>query len=340
MRKTLFLLSVLLVLMTSCSKDVGFDSAPTGSTMADIAERQRVDNTAKARPVAEIDLSDYYYWGSYFPLTINPGYDTPSPIDLGNLVLSADQDGFLESATDTVNLVDYDAWEFDTIFQGETYQSVIVLDGPTGPNQVYADLGRRIVGKTITQYRDSMPCEEYGNIPLRGTSYPGNPAFCGFEYDPFTDDRGRLYQTAVINVVAEFYSPTLPVTVVGDCSGTVRTEIASDSITGDGRITADCRYANPFFAAECYGPSYNYQGLTNIRATSDMNSSFALDNNCPDLFQTGPDCRQSIGQTAIQRWYVQGLNNQSQPTTVPLSTFESITFHINGGDGAVNVDCD
>jgi hypothetical protein len=332
----LFLSLMPLVILASCSKDVAINSS-TGHTIPDIAERQFEDNTLKSRPVADIVPSDYYFWGQYWPLVINPTYDIAPPVSLENLSFDADSNGFLVSAIDTTTGIFYDAVEFDTLFQSANYLSVIILDGPVGPNLVYADLGKRIFGKTIIQKRYQTDCEEYGILTLRGTSYDGSQEI---DYDPFTDDRGRLYNSAILNTQVEFipFNDTLP-RVFGDCIGYVRNELPADSITGEGTLNADCRYNDPFFSAVCLGPEYSYLGITNIRVISDMNSSFAL----RPFGIIDTDCRDLGGATNKQVWFVQGVDPQGDPVNIPIyNVFKELRFYVNGGDDSIRVsnDCD
>lgn len=329
------ILSLLAIItFMSCSKDIGIDK-PIGHTLPDVAERQLQNNTLKNIPVSEIDVNDYYFWGQYPPLVINPTYDVTPPVSLTNLTFEADQDGFLTSATDTTTGIFYEAVEFDTLFQSANYLSVIILDPPAGPNLVYADLGKRIFGKTIVQKRSQTDCEDYGILTLRGTSFDGTQEI---DYDPFTDDRGRLYQSAILNTQVEFVpiSDTLP-RVYGDCIGYIRNEIGSDLITGEGTLNADCRYNDPFFSAICLAPEYEYLGLTGIRLISDMNSGFALRRVFPN------DCRDLGGATNKQVWFVQGFDEQGNPVNIPIyNVFKELIFYVNGGADSIRVsnDCE
>jgi len=234
-------------------------------------------------------------------------------------------------------MITYGAVEFDTIFQTEYFNSVIVLDPPTGPNLIYADQGKKIWGKTISQLRSDFDCEEYGMFILRGTSLQDPDSV---DYDPFTDYRGRLYRTSVLNAQVELIHDSLP-TIFGDCTGFIRNEIASDSLTGKGTLNMDCRYDDPFFQAEFYGDSYNYAGFTNLRVISDINSSFAVGRPGPKNW-TDPanDCRDIGGATNKQVWYVQGQDAQGDPANIPLTFWKEIRVHMNGGDDSIKTSCD
>lgn len=331
----IYILAALLLVFASCTK--AEFTRPHERTVADIAERQFFVNDAKARPVAAIDLTDYWYFGSYTPLQLTNDFDTPSPIPLENLSLTADSTGFLVSATDTINDIEYRAVEFDTTFQGNYYNSVIVLDPPVGPNLIYADQGKRIWGKTIVQLREDFVCEDYGVFSLRGTSLQ---PLDSVDYDPFTDYRGRRYQTSVLNAQVELIHDSLP-TIFGNCSGFIRTELPSNSITGKGTLYMDCDYNDPFFQAVCYGDLYDYGGFTDLQVISDMNSSFAIGRHGPKSW-TDPanDCRDLQGATNKQVWYVQGKDAQGDPANIPLTFWKEIRVHMNGGDDSLKTSCE